>query len=770
MKYIDKFLKFLKTDRNTFLTYILTLFSIYILVDRVVELSFMFLSGISVSYWGPIKYTLALACPVFAFLFSGSSKFADSMKTKLYLFYTYFVVLYTVGISMAVQWLNALEWLLLLSVPNYVEIVTQFPELIGPAFKSLALYLPLVTFYPFFKFLFFTVNDTLDIQKSINDYQGIDLSDKSKGWGPYTCEISICYDKVNGKTIKIPEIRRYESMLVIGASGTGKTSMVFEPMVARDIEKKFFFKEVSKEMGFTALKTGIANLNCPYDNTYLNENFSLNMIKPTEGKEKLYKAYMSKMIYGNNSNGPIYKDLGITSISPDYESISHMIETAKNYHMNYHLIDPANPTSLGLNPFIYDDPTQTAIAISSVLKGMYSSTHSDEDLQFKENAAHQAIENLSILLKEMYPRLNNGLLPSLEDMLEMLNDFDLVEDMCNKLEANEELAREYKFQLGYFKKHFYRTGSVRQDTEKYIAATAAQIDNLLRVSGVRKILCNRTNNINYDKALENGEIIFVCTRRGDLGATANKAFGLFFLLIMQYSVLRRPGNEKTRIPHFLYIDEFSDFICNSTESIFTLYRKYKVGTIISAQNLSQLGKGNFIKSRETILANCSTKLAFGNNTPEDNDWWEREFGDHREWTFGNDYKTDKGEYDPNYKGIKWSWKRNIKSGEIQALKFKNCVLKTKDLKGKNIFAKGKVDFLESKYKEEHSPKNYNFSKFTNGITEDAKINKKDKFNLKNINFDTENSYDPIQTDTTDSKYLFNNEDAIIFDFKKDNQD
>ena len=35
----------------------------------------------------------------------------------------------------------------------------------------------------------------------------------------------------------------------------------------------------------------------------------------------------------------------------------------------------------------------------------------------------QAVENLSIMLKEMYPRLSNGLLPNLEDMLKMLNDF-----------------------------------------------------------------------------------------------------------------------------------------------------------------------------------------------------------------------------------------------------------------------------------------------------------------------------------------------------------
>ena len=75
MKTFDKFLKFLKTDRNTFLTYILTMFTAYIVVDRVVEMLLMIFTGMSASYWGPIQYTLAVACPVFAFLFSFSSKF-----------------------------------------------------------------------------------------------------------------------------------------------------------------------------------------------------------------------------------------------------------------------------------------------------------------------------------------------------------------------------------------------------------------------------------------------------------------------------------------------------------------------------------------------------------------------------------------------------------------------------------------------------------------------------------------------------------------------
>ena len=70
MKYIDKFLKLLKTDRNTFFTFVLSLLTVYIIVDRVVEVLILCFTGMSVSYWGPIKYTLALACPIFAFLFS----------------------------------------------------------------------------------------------------------------------------------------------------------------------------------------------------------------------------------------------------------------------------------------------------------------------------------------------------------------------------------------------------------------------------------------------------------------------------------------------------------------------------------------------------------------------------------------------------------------------------------------------------------------------------------------------------------------------------
>lgn len=768
LKLIDKFLKILKTDRNTFLTYILTLATIYIVVDRFVELLFMVFTGISVSYWGPIVYTIAFACPVFAFLFSCSSKFADSQTVKITFFYLYCISLYIIGISMAVQWFNAICWLLLLSVPNYVELVTNFSELIRPAFSALALYLPLTTFYTLFKFLYTGVNDSKKWLDSIKDYGGINLSPPKGGTGAYTCEVTLCKDVVSGKIIKTPEAKRFESTLVVGVSGSGKTSMIFEPMMAIDIEKKYFFKEISKEMGFTALKTGLATLNCPYNNDYLNKNFNLNMLTVNPYKEKVFKAYMKKMIY-SDSNNIIYKNLGFTYMSPDYESTSHILEVAENYGFKVNLIDPSNPNSIGLNPFVSNDPSKIAITISSVLKGMYFSSHSDLEEAFRENVTMQAVENLTILLKEMYPRLHDGLLPNLEDLLEMLNDFDLVEEMCNELMVHEELADKYKIQLGYFKKNFFKTGSGRADTEKYVYSAVTQLDNLLRYPGMKAILCNRNHNVNFDNALANGEITLVCTRRGDLGPTAHKAFGLFFILTMQQAILTRPGSERTRIPHFLYVDEFPDFICKATDSMFTLYRKYRVGIVISAQNLDQLGNKSDSKYRQTILANCATKVVFGNNTPEDNAWWELELATKKEWVFKQDYEADKGSYSAKLGDIKRTRKPNFNYYKIQDLKFKDCVYKTKDVSGANVVGKGKVDFLESKYNSEHRGKKYNFSKFTGGIAEvdEENTKKKNKFNPKYINFDDDNNeIDPIQTDTTDSAYLFDNEDAISINFRK----
>ena len=768
MKLLDKLLKKLNTDRNTFFTYLLTLITIYILIDRLTEFLLIVFTGVASSYWGPIKYTIAFACPVFAFLFSMSSKFIKSDDDKHGWFYSYCISLYILIITMVTEWFNKLCWLGLISLPGYTTIATDFAYLIKPALSSIAIALPLCTWFKLFDKLYKTVNDSKVFTDSLADYEGISLSDKKVGWGPYTNEILIGTDKDHGNNVKLAEIRRFESTLVVGVSGAGKTSMIFEPWVCQDINKKFFYRETSKTLAFAALKAGIATLNAPYDNDYINSNFSLNMLIPVDSKTKLFKAYFNKMILAETSSKIIFRDLGITYMSPDYETIDKISKVCDNFGFNYNIIDPDNPNSIGLNPFSFDDPVQTALAISTVLKGFYTDKNPEQEIMYRENLSNQIIENLAILLKIEYPKLNNEKLPNINDMLALLNNFELIEKMCKILENDPVLSKKYENQINYFKRNFYHDSPNRDEMEKAVSIPASQLDTLLRYPGVKNILCNRSNNLNFDKVLENGEISLICTRRGDLGENAHKAFGLFFLLLMQFSVLRRPGTEKTRIPHFLYIDEFPDFICPATESIFTVYRKYRVATVISAQNLAQIkSKGENLGN--TILANCANKLVFGNNTPEDNAWWSREIGEKKEWSVDHSgYNFAKDAYDDKGK-VTYGSSLKYKEGKVQALKFKRCMYKIRNLSGKIENGTAKVDFMPSKYKEKQKIKLYDFEKFSGGITpKEEKRYSFDKFaktNLSNQHFSDDND-GPIKLDDSDLTFNINNDDAIVYTLKK----
>lgn len=763
MKYLDKFLKVLKTDRNTFFTYLFTLLTAYIMVDRIVEMLILFFTGMSVSYWGPIKYTLAMACPVFAFLFCYPSKFCKSNQNKKSFFCTYCICLYVIGISALVQWLNHFAWIGILSLPNYQVIVTEFSDLIKNAFTAVSIYIPLVTFYKLILWLNKTVNDPIfpnNYVESIEDFQGLNIAAPDGTTGPYSLEIEICKDRTTNKPVKLIESRRFQPMVVIGPSGTGKTSMVMEPMIARDLEKKFFFREVSKEMGYTALKTNIAVLNKPYDNDYLNKNFHLSMLTPVEGKERVYKAYMNKMISEITPEGKIiYKNFGITALSPDSDHTDRIKEVAKNFDIPIIEIDPTNPNSIGLNPFIINPPHLCGLIISLVIRHLFTPTSNTAELAYSENISNQAIQNLVMLLKVMYPRMHDGLMPNLEDLLKCFNNFDLVEEMCEELKKIPELASEYEVQLGYFKQNFYEGSPGKKDMQRYIHFASSTLDVLLRAGQVKSIVCNRYNNINFNDIIDNGKVVLISTRPFEVGGMQHKALGSFFLMLMMCCVENGRGAVRHRIPHFIYVDELDQYGPEAFGDMYSLYRKFKIGTIYSAQTLEGLGG-----AKNALLSNAPTKITFGNSTPEEMAWWVNEFGKRKEWSVSPSYDKADGEYSEKLGSPKWGWEDHMKPGKIQGLKFKNVIYKIKAKNGKNVVNFGNVDFLESKYKTPHKSKKYNFSKYITAIEDSNENEQKTKWNPKKVKFteDERGDVDPIQTNTTDSSYFFDNEDAISF--------
>ena len=138
----------------------------------------------------------------------------------------------------------------------------------------------------------------------------------------------------------------------------------------------------------------------------------------------------------------------------------------------------------------------------------------------------------------------------------------------------------------------------------------------------------------------------------------------------------------------------------------------------------------------------------------------------------SDIDFEKMKYDSKGKSVEWKYVDYFSPGKLQgAIRDKNATFKIKDLGGKFLVGLGNFNYLDAKYKEPQKLKKFDFNKYSFNVTSnsDEEDSEKKKFNPNKLDFiDERDEINPVQTDTTDSKYLFDNEDAIIVNLKKGN--
>lgn len=717
----------IKMNPNRFLCYLLygvTIFLVFLSLSRM--LTFLIGSPRLSNNISPYMYTLFLIAPVLAYSFYVNSGLAKSDDLRVKMFIATVCMLAVILGNLSCTWISNVIWYILELIPGYDKVMSLYPQFFSPAVRTICIAIPFIAVFQFVDYFLMIFRDE-DYYKSIAAFEGISVTKSTKETGPFTCETVICTQKGSALPVIVPEKKRYEATLVQGATGTGKTATVLLPMSAFDLEKKFFFREYSKRLGYSLLKRGVAYMKGPINNEYVNRNFSLDMLIPKRGMEEQFMTEVKPMVqYIDNSNGKItYRNIGVTVVENDGNFISQFIGVAKNFDLDVKSVDPANPeTTLSINPFAIPDPAKVASIVADVLNSMYESTGGGKAGDpFFTQVTIDAFQNLSILLKEMYPILHNGEIASLEDMLELLYNFDAVEEMTEEMKKIPELEQKYKLLIRYFEKNFYKPslningfeipgtrGSGRKDTEKFLYGAITQLNNLVRHPGLKAALCGKHNLINFDEALENGSIITACSRKGELGILQAKAFGMFFILQFQDAVLRRKGNEDSRTPHFLYIDEFPEYINKDMEVMFTLFRKYRCGVSVALQNLSQLEKSGQSYYRQVVLANTKTQIVFGDTVPEDSAYWASAFGIEKVPDIDSSYDLQGGKIIKKT-SLKVKEKDRMKAYKIQDQGFGNVYYKTKNASGKSVFGKGKTSFLDSKYKEKANTQMFNFEKY-----------------------------------------------------------
>ncbi|UYZ38956.1 TraM recognition domain-containing protein (plasmid) [Clostridium beijerinckii] len=486
------------------------------------------------------------------------------------------------------------------------------------------------------------------------------------------------------------------------------------------------------------------------------EELLLINLKVDKKKKRNYKFNVNVTQYNNGKI--IYRDLGVTVVAPDGGLPSNTIGIAEENGVKVHKIDPKmeeirKGNIATFNPIMVGTPEKAADVISSILVAMEQSSGKDSNPYFT-NASIRAVRNLVILLRVTYPKLN-GKNPTLLDVLEILNNFNLVREYVEELQKDSRSELRWKSVIDYFVSSFYpqpkdekgnpqdgtNEGINRKKTSEAIQGMINQLDNLLGREELRYILCDAEGGLNLSDVLEKGECLAIATRQSELGQILGKAFALMFILSMQNAVLcRYSEDENPEIPHYLVIDELPFYLNDDLKVFFTFSRKYKCSLIVAIQNIAQLCEESDV-FKQIIFSNTGTKLILPGSNVEDRQYYSELLGNETifETQTGvskNPILSENANYSETERGA-MAEKAKVSTQEIAELKFKRCYYVYTNNKGKKCIGKGYIDFLKLTSDNTKEIKYYDFAKY-NDIRNIyyTKENENDNLiELKSINID-----------------------------------
>lgn len=161
----------------------------------------------------------------------------------------------------------------------------------------------------------------------------------------------------------------------------------------------------------------------------------------------------------------------------------------------------------------------------------------------------------------------------------------------------------------FWTKQMAATGA--REKEEMIPFWAAKFGAFITNSTMRNIVGQTKSSFNFSDAMDQKKILLVKLAKGLIGDINANLLGMIFVNKIQVAAMRRAGQEKSeRVPFFLYVDEFQNFVTDAFESILSEARKYKLGLIIAHQYIGQLVKDNNEKVKNAVFGNVGTMLNF----------------------------------------------------------------------------------------------------------------------------------------------------------------
>lgn len=131
---------------------------------------------------------------------------------------------------------------------------------------------------------------------------------------------------------------------------------------------------------------------------------------------------------------------------------------------------------------------------------------------------------------------------------------------------------------------------------------------------IRNIIWQPKSSFIFDKIMQEKKVVIINLSKWIAGEINSQLVGRMVTMQLKLAALRRAKiAENDRVPHYLYIDEFQNYVSQSIESILSEARKYRLWLVVAHQYVDQLKKewlGWNLDLSKTIFGNIWSMFIF----------------------------------------------------------------------------------------------------------------------------------------------------------------
>ena len=394
------------------------------------------------------------------------------------------------------------------------------------------------------------VKESLDKieETSLNDMFNV----KTEVFEAQPGDIRLCKNKETEQYVYLPYKDRFLHMLILGPTGSGKTSQTIIPMLLQDVQ---------------------------------------NM------------------------------DAGVTVIEPKGDLAEKVYAMAHYYNREVMYFNPVLPDCPYFNPLFGEE--------SDVIENMsttFKMLNPDSPQFFLDMMDNLVRNSLKVLKRTMG---NDATLIDLHRLISNVNNEGkrIVTNFARMGADSPEMQAENNDVASYFLNDYF---AEKSKTYEHCSGLRSQVGKITSNKYLRQVLNPPAgkNDIDFDSHLANGGIIAIATAQGTL-RDLGRYLGFFIILQFQASVFRRPGNENTRRPHYLYIDEFQVYANPGFADMLTQGRSYRVASHLATQNRALIGMGQGQTGKdfiELVSTNARNVIIYPAGNIQDAEYYSRQFG------------------------------------------------------------------------------------------------------------------------------------------------